>query len=115
MKVVNVTHKCDKIFQDLPLGPSVAFPDMDIPLSTLLSRFINGQSLPSGVVHNAQYSEQLSPLTAKGVDLCDYSSIKAQTQMDIQTLTDEAILQDRLKKESNTKVTEPARDTPVSD
>lgn len=78
--------------------PSVTVVDAVTDLSVLLNRYVRGLGIPAGTLHTAQYSEQLSPLTAKGVDLCDYSDIKSQTNVDVQTLTDAAIAQDKAAK-----------------
>lgn len=73
-------------------------PDATTSLSVLLNRYVRGLGIPTNQVHPAQYSEELSPLTSKGVDLCDYSAIKAQNAIDVQTLTDDAIAQDKAVK-----------------
>lgn len=89
-------------------------PDATTSLSVLLNRYVRGLGIPTNQVHPAQYSEELSPLTAKGVDLCDYSDIKAQNAIDVQTLTDDAIAQDKAAKAAKlSKQVEPA--TPPAD
>lgn len=82
-------------FNDIPSQTNI---DAVTDLSVILSRYVRGLGIPTTMVHPAQYSEKLSPLTSKGVDLCDYSDIKEQTNIDVQALTDQVIAQDTAAK-----------------
>lgn len=100
---------------NIPLsGASLAVESDTANLSLLLSRYARGLGIPAGVVHPAEYSTDLSPVFRKGVDLCDYTEIRERNAIDVQTLTDEAIAQDRAAQVSKNVQESPQAPPPSS-
>lgn len=70
--------------QDVEYPPSVTLPNLSMSVAEILRRYTKGEPIPREVMGSPTYNNGvLSPLSKKGVDLCDWSEIKKSNEATI--------------------------------